>query len=350
MKRSNPFTLTFGRQPAEYISRYDNIETVLSAFEADQPVSQAYLIEGIRGSGKTVLMTAIANDLAHSMDWIVVDLNSTQNLLADLAARLADACRTMPDLLKTGFSIQLAGFGFGMNGTGYTADPVSVIEQLLGELKRKGKKVLITIDEVMHDSNMRQFASQFQIFLRKGHPVFLLMTGLYENIYAVQNDPALTFLLRTPKIRLEPLSIPQIAKQYAKVFALGMSEAGKLAAITKGYAFAFQALGMLYFEYADILSMDEILSKLDDMLDDFVYKKIWESLSGKERAVVLAMPEEEIKVGSLRSATDMTSATFSKYRDRLIKKGILGTPRHGYVILCLPRFSGIAKMYADLGL
>ena len=40
------------------------------------------------------------------------------------------------------------------------------------------------------------------------------MTGLYENIYAIQNDPALTFLLRTPKIKLEPLSLAQITKVY----------------------------------------------------------------------------------------------------------------------------------------
>lgn len=345
MKKNNPFSLTFGRQPVEYISRYENTEMILSAFDGDYPISQTYLIEGVRGSGKTVLMTAISKKLSDEDNWIIIDLNSTQNLLDDLSMRLSDSCRRLPDFIKTGFSISAAGFGVGIGGNAAVQDSVSEIEGILAHLKKKRYKVLITIDEVMHNENMRRFTSQFQIFVRREYPVFLLMTGLYENIYAIQNDPALTFLLRTPKIQLEPLSIAQITKQYARIFDIDIQKAGSLAKITKGYAFAFQALGMLYFEYGDRLSIDDILSKLDDMLDDFVYKKIWESLSGQERAILLSIPEAEIKVGDICSKLNMTSATFSRYRDRLIKKGILHAARHGYVETVLPRFSKIAGMY-----
>lgn len=348
MKKNNPFTLTFGRQPVEYISRYDNTETVISAFDADQPITQTYLIEGVRGTGKTVLMTTITRELAGREDWIAVDLNSTQDLLTDLSVRLSDACRKMPDPVKSGFSVSIAGFGVGINGDTSAHDSISDIEDILTGLKKRHKKVIITIDEVMHDQNMRRFASQFQIFVRKEYPVFLLMTGLYENIYSIQNDPALTFLLRTPKIHLEPLSIIQITKQYARIFSVDLSKAAKLAKITKGYAFAFQALGMLCFEYSDTLSMDEIISKLDDMLDDFVYKKIWASLSGQERAIVVKMSESEISVGALCRELGMTSPTFSKYRDRLIKKGIIAATARGYVELILPRFSVIAGMYQEI--
>lgn len=56
MKKDNPFTLTFVRQPTEYINRYENMDSIISTFEADNPISQSFLIEGIRGSGKTVLL------------------------------------------------------------------------------------------------------------------------------------------------------------------------------------------------------------------------------------------------------------------------------------------------------
>ena len=56
MKKDNPFTLTLGRQPTEYINRYENMDSIISTFEADNPISQSFLIEGIRGSGKTVLL------------------------------------------------------------------------------------------------------------------------------------------------------------------------------------------------------------------------------------------------------------------------------------------------------
>ena len=345
MRKNNPFTLTFGKRPNEYISRYENTDTVISTFDAENPVRQAYLIEGIRGSGKTVLMTSITNELGKDKDWIIIDLNSTQNLINDCAMRLVDSCKRFPDFFKQGFNISVAGFGVGVNGNNSPQDSVSIIEEILSSLKRHHKKVVITIDEVMHNDNMRHFTSQFQIFVKKNYPVFLLMTGLFENIHAIQNDPALTFLLRTPKICLEPLSLHQITKQYAEIFQIDADQAKILANITKGYAFAFQALGLLYYEHRDEIELEEIVLKLDDLLDDFVYKKIWMSLSKQDKEVVLAINEGETKVSEICKKLDMTSGVFARYRDRLMKRGIIISTGHGYVSLALPRFEIIAKTY-----
>ena len=345
MKKDNPFTLTFGKQPNEYISRYENTETIISTFDGENPVSQAYLIEGIRGSGKTVLMTAITSELAKRDEWVIIDLNSTQNLIDDFAMRLVDAAGKKFDILKKGFNVSAAGFGIGINGGTQTKDSIGVIEEILTGLKKKKKKVLITIDEVMHDENMRHFASQFQIFVRREFPVFLLMTGLYENVYAIQNDPALTFLLRTPKIDIEPLSMHQIIKQYKRIFGIEQELATELAKITKGYAFAFQALGMLYFEYGKEIKLEEIVLKLEDMLDDFVYKKIWDSLSSQDRDIALAITDDEMKVKDICEKLSMPSEVFSKYRERLIKRGVIVSTKHGHVSLALPRFGEVIKSY-----
>ncbi len=345
MKKNNPFTLTFGKQPGEYISRYENTDTIISTFEADNPISQAYLIEGVRGSGKTVLMTTIANILSERDEWVVVDLNSTQDLIEEFALRLTSNCKKFPDIVKAGFNVSVAGFGVGINGNGQIQDSVSVIEQILTSLKKKNKKVLITIDEAMPNDNMKHFASQFQIFIRKDYPIFLLMTGLYENIYAIQNDPALTFLLRTPKINMEPLSIPQITKQYKAIFKIEQEDAYKMALITKGYAFAFQALGALYFEYNDSLEWDEILSKLDDLLDDFVYKKIWESLSDKDRQIIKAIGEDTASVSEVCDKLQISSTSFPRYKERLIKKGVISVPGRGKVELVLPRLAEVVELY-----
>lgn len=344
MKKNNPFTLTFGKQPSEYISRYENIDTVISTFDGENPLSQTYLIEGIRGSGKTVLMTSITKTLSKSDEWIIVDLNSTQDLIDDLAMRLSDVCQRIGEV-SADVSLSLGGFGINVSKNVPARDSVSIIESILRSLQKRKKKVLITIDEVMHDQNMRYFASEFQLFVRKDYPLFLIMTGLYENIYAIQNDPALTFLLRAPKIRLEPLSMRQITKQYSDIFEVPIDEAKTLANITKGYAFAFQALGMLYWEYRDSLELDDILSKLDDMLDDFVYKKIWESLSENDRRIVLAITEEETKVKDICDKLSMTSASFSRYRERLLKKGLITSSQYGYISLMLPRFVQVAELY-----
>ena len=342
---NNPFSLSFGKSPNELISRYDYANQIISTFNSDNPVSNAYLIEGVRGCGKTVLMTSIEKELAQEKNWIIIDLNSTQDLLSDFAIKLVDSCKKLTDIFKKGFNLSVAGFGIGINGEEQNRNSVSIICELLEKLSKKNKKVLITIDEVMNGDNMRHFASEFQILLRKDFQIFLLMTGLYENIYAIQNDPALTFLLRTPKIKLEPLSLAQITKVYKNVFNTDDETSKKLAQITKGYAFAFQALGLLYFDYKDSLSLDKILLKFDDLLDDFVYRKIWEGLSNQDKNVLLAITDSKIQVGDVCKKLNMTSATFSKYRERLLNRGIIHSPQHGYVEIILPRFNEVIKYY-----
>lgn len=347
MKKDNPFTLTFGKQPNRYIDRYENMDDIISTFEADNPISQTYLISGIRRSGKTVLMTSAANQLKQSDDWVIVDLNATQPLLSEFSMRLADSEKQIPNIIEAGFEVSVAGFGIGYNAASDPRDSVSRIEAILEKLQKKEKRVLITIDEAVADDNMRIFASQFQIFIRKNYPVFLIMTGLYENIYDIQNDPVLTFLLRAPKIILGPLGINQIKNEYQNIFQIKEAQAAKMANLTMGYAFAFQALGMLYWEYRDSLTYNEIIQKLDGMLEDFVYRKIWSSLSGTERQIILAMPDngDKIRVKDLCSLLHMKSSSFSKYRERLLNRGICTSPEYGCLIIALPRFRHIVKTY-----
>ena len=132
--------------------------------------------------------------------------------------RLTDASKQIPNIFENGYEVSVAGFGVGYNGGVAERDSVSSIESILEKLEKKNKRVLITIDEAVADENMRIFASQFQIFIRKNYSVFLIMTGLYENIYEIQNDPVLTFLLRAPRIVLGPLGLNQIKNEYQVIF------------------------------------------------------------------------------------------------------------------------------------
>ena len=192
---------------------------------------------------------------------------------------------------------------------------------------------------------MKIFASQFQIFIRKEYPVFLIMTGLYENIFSIQNDSQLTFLLRSPKIMLEPLSIQQIINHYKKIFNIDEQTAIKFAAITKGYALAFQAFGFLYWEYKDELPFEDILEKFDEILDDFAYRKIWENLSPTDKKIIGYFSEKEkVKVNDIRNELSITSAVFSKYREKLLNRGLLASKEYGTLELTLPRFGRFAKL------
>ncbi len=340
----NPFTLTFGKQPDSFIYRYENSNRIIETF-TESSLSQTYMLEGIRGCGKTVLMTSIANSFKESKEWIVVNLNSTVNLLNDFAKRLNDECETIPNFFSKGFNISFAGVGIGVNGNDNLRDEVSVIKDILDVVRKKKRKVLITIDEVMHDQNMREFASEFQILIREDYPLYLIMTGLYENINKIQNDPALTFLLRSPKIILEPLSMIQITDKYKEIFEIREANAKELAYITKGYAFAFQVLGVLYWENKDNPDMESIIASLDRMLDDYVYRKIWSTCSDRDKEIILAIDEDDKSVKDICNKTGIKNESFSRYKERLVRKGLVTSSGYGKVSLTLPRFYEVASKY-----
>ena len=71
----NPYTLTFGKEPIEYIKRIAEERQILEDFLSPNPPQQVYMISGVRGCGKTVFMTDISQEIGRDEDWIVVDLN-----------------------------------------------------------------------------------------------------------------------------------------------------------------------------------------------------------------------------------------------------------------------------------
>ncbi len=86
---NNPFTLSFGKKPLQYVSRISQTNTIIESFSAEEPSNQIYLITGVRGSGKTVMMTSIANDMRKKEEWIVVELNPVRDLLHSQAVQSA---------------------------------------------------------------------------------------------------------------------------------------------------------------------------------------------------------------------------------------------------------------------
>ena len=346
MEKENPFTLTFGKKPELIINREEDFNNVINMYSRDHSIAQTYMIEGIRGSGKTVLMTTIAKELEARKEWIVVNLDASENLIDEFARALENKVRKMPSIIDKGLSVSVAGFGIGVGSNEDRRDSIARIEDILEQLKKKKKRVLITIDEVVPDENMRHFASRFQIFLRDDYPLYLVMTGMHENVYSIQNDPQLTFLLRSPKLKMGALSIVAIIRKYENIFNISENEARELAGITKGYAFAFQALGMLYWDYRRKMSLDKIVNELDILLDEYVYKKIWSDLTAQEKKLVLAIEDDTSSgIKELVEKSGINSNSISKYRERLIDKGVLVSPEYGYLEQALPRFNHIARLY-----
>ena len=239
----NPYTLQFGKEPDEYISRLEQKERVTDSFIEDE--MQIYMITGLRGSGKTAFMSNIKNDFIKLKDWVVVEIGVENDMLSSLVAKLNS--ESMLEAMFKNAKINLSFLGLGIEVGGAT--PISDIEVALGKMletiKKHKKKLLVLVDEVVNNSYVRMFASAFQIYVRDQLPIYLLMTGLYDNIDDLQNEKNMTFLHRAPKIHLSPLNIGTMARSYRKNINVDEETSIKMAQLTKGYSYAFQVLGYL---------------------------------------------------------------------------------------------------------
>ncbi len=345
---SNPFTISFGRQPAQFISRPVETNEIIENFEQEPPSSQVYMLTGVRGSGKTVLMTDIAKELAKRENWIVVELSTERDMLTSLAAKLCSRPELFALFVEAKLNFSLLGFGVEVKNAAPISDIETALARMLGVIRSAGKKLLVTVDEAVNNPNVRVFASTFQIFMRQDYPVFLLMTGLYDNIHNLQNEKTLTFLYRAPKITLGALNLTSIRLQYAKIFGISMKEAGRMADLTMGYPFAFQVLGYLYWNSRDAKTLDEVLPEYDRYLEEYVYSKIWSELSETDKQIVAVMAATgKTKVGEIREEVAMKPEKFSVYRERLKRKGVIDTSRYGAVTFALPRFDVFVRMMTE---
>lgn len=339
MPDKNPFAISFGMVPLQYISRDIVINEIVEELDSEFVQNPCFMLTGARGSGKTVTMTAIEKKISESEDWIIIRLNPERNMLESLVAKLYDSKDYLTKFIDA--SINLSKFGIGINLTSKSpiADIESALEIILKEIKKKKKRLLVTVDEASNTAYMREFASSFQIMIREELPIYLIMAGLYENIRGIENEKNLTFLYRTPKYDMEPLNITIIADRYSKTMGMNHEKAMECALITKGYPFAYQALGKYLWEDDKHELNVEVLAKLDDALRHYVYSKIWSELSAKDKWYMsFIVQKEKMSVSEILELSKEKKNEFSQYRARLRNKGLINADSYGEISFRLPRF------------
>ena len=131
----------------------------------------------------------------------------------------------------TGINISATVLGSG-GGIGYTADKSNhffdigvEVEEMIQNVQKKGKKILIGIDEVSKSEEMIKFASEYGRWLRAGYPVYFVCTGLYENIQELCNVKNLTFFRRATTVKPEPLNMIRMTEMYRSKLNIDVSQA-----------------------------------------------------------------------------------------------------------------------------
>lgn len=75
-------------------------------------------------------------------------------------------------------------------------------KKILKCIGEKGERVLIIIEGISSNQTLKEFVSMFQIYMRQDLPVFLVLAGLAENVFELQDEKTITFLYRAPKIEV----------------------------------------------------------------------------------------------------------------------------------------------------
>jgi energy-coupling factor transporter ATP-binding protein EcfA2 len=351
----NPFTTTFSKAPEYTYISTEKTDEILENFNYENPSESVYKITGVRGSGKTVLLAKIEESLRDEENkkkgWLVFDLNPTRDMLVQMAAMLHKEGFGKNNTKSRSVDVAVTVMGTGgsigySKGTGEEFFDVGVeIEEMLQNAQKKGRKILVGIDEVSKNGEMIKFASEYGKWLRAGYPVYLVCTGLYENIQEVSNVKNLTFFRRSTTIKTEPLNTIRMAEMYKKRLDIESEEAKTMAALTKGYAYAFQELGVLYFKKKKDENLDDIIPDLRTELFAYSYEKIWEELTETDRFLAgLLIEKDEYKREEVLKLMGDRAGNYSMYRDRLIKRGLL-EGRQGYISFSLPFFAEYIKEY-----
>ena len=349
-KVNNPFSLAYGKTPTMLINRMNEFNRVLDDFNAENPSITTYIITGLRGTGKTVLLRNLSKSFEELNDWVVVDINPQSNILLSFSDKLYVQLHSLKLSMDWSLSVNVPYVSLTLSkGNSSINNPELIAEKLIESASKKKKRILITIDEVNKTDDFKLFVNFYQSMIGKNYPVYMLMTGIRNNIDQLISDEAMTFLSRSPKVELGPLDLKDIMFEYKNVFNISDDVAAQLSKLTGGYAFAYQVLGYLFFEKDEKVIDKNLLSQYDKYLSENGYNTFWRELTPIEKQFCIALAESQNgDVDSIKKKTGMLQSNFNNYRARLLRKEILVSKGYGNLEFTLPRFKEyvlIAKQF-----
>lgn len=380
----NPFRPGAGRRPPVLAGReriLASFDVVLRRAEEFGEGDRSWVVTGLRGVGKTVLLNELMGQ-ANVRKWIVakVEASSSTPLRKILATELVKAMRTATGRHPNGshlnralgvlksFTLKLGIEGItlgaevepqhGVADSGRFGHDLTALLEVVGEASLDfGVGTLILVDELQEASssdleaiNMAVHAlGQADVPL----PVFFVGAGL----------PSL------PAQLAEAASYAERLYVYQPVGLLGSDDVRKalvepcldlgatweedaLSAtqhVARGYPYFVQSIGKHVWDLAPgpVVRADDVLAGsalAREEIDAGLYRSRWERATAAQRRLLIGMAqlsgENAVEIGEL--ATHLRKARTSDLsvaRGELIKKGLVYVPERGLVAFTVPGMS-----------
>lgn len=345
----NPFNPTFGDVPKIFLDTESRVNDLIKTIQ-ESDFARSFFITGVRGSGKTVFLNAVAHKLREDPNCYHVNVLNQDNLVLSLTKKLLATTETpLQKIIDSISSVNLKGLNFDLSDPNSEYDVV--LEKILDRVKKQHKYVVVTIDEITNTESVRRFAQVFNELKGEEYPIFVLMTGLPDLILDIQNESKLTFLLRSEKIYTLPLKNADIISSYLNVFHCSLSIASQMSKMTKGYSYAFQLLGFLLFNKMESKvptqkDLDQIKIEYQLNLFDNAYQKIFNELSDWDRKYLIAIADNK-KLQDVTKVLNRNKVFVAQYRRRAIERRLIIPAGYGMVKYTLPYFDEYIRQVQD---
>ncbi len=360
MKGTDPFTRTPGIAGKAYI---DNgiADEIIQNFCSEDSSKYVYKITGLRGSGKSVEYGKIIRTLKEKKDWLVFPLSSAGEAVITLISKLSmePFIDSKQSDITMSSSTSVGGSAFVLSGNEtvniskttrenerFYSDE-AMLTKMIRQANDKNYKILIGVDDISKTPEMIRLLSMIGSMLLEGLKVFLVVTGLSENIEDFSTEKNLTFFKRADEREIKVLNKYDITYMYEKLLGVDQEEAKKIWALTCGYAYAYQVIGSLYFSKKTAETLDDIVPDFDRILFKDSYDLIWKNLTNAEREFIRCIFKSEN--GRTENIKKLMSnpATYPVYRERLINKHLVDGETRGYLKIRLPHFDKYVELWGE---
>lgn len=359
-KKTDPFTRTPGIAGKAYI---DNgiADEIIENFRSEESAKYVYKITGLRGSGKSVEYSKVIRTLKEDKKWLVYPLSASGEAVSTLISKLSmekfiDAKETTTSVSSTtsvGGNAAIVSGNESINIQKTFADkeqfysPEATLTKMISTANEKNYKVLIGIDDISKTPEIVRLLSIIGSMLLEGLSVYLLVTGLSENIEDFSSESNLTFFMRADSREIKTLNRFDITYMYEKLLGLDSKEAKRMESISKGYAYAYQVLGTLYFNKKDGETIEDIMPEFERIMFKDTYDLIWKSLTKGEKEVVRCIFKTQDGRAEDIKALMKNPASYSVYRNRLMNKHLVNGDTRGYLSIGLPVFDKFVEIWGD---
>ncbi len=358
--KTDPFTRTPGLAGRAYIDS-GIADTIIEYLNDDFCEKHVFKITGVRGSGKSVEYSKVIQTMKKEKEWLVYSLAATGEAIRTLISKLS--MESFIDSNQTTISInqntQANGNLFVANIGGEIGIEKSISKndhyysqeatllKMVEKANKKGFRILIGIDDISKTSEMVHLLSMVAAMMLEGCNIYLIVTGLAENIEDFTSEKSLSFFKRADTFETKALNKYDIASQYERFLGIDAKCARDLELESLGYAYAYQVLGSLYFNKAPEDDLKSVLLDYEKILFRDSYDLIWKSLSESEKDLMRAMLKSTtFKTAHIKKQMNKAN-NYSALRGRLINKHIVDADTYGYLKFKLPHFDRFVEIWGD---